>query len=147
MDRYPSTVTWEGSTATRDYERDAVGTAPGKSVAIPLSAGNANAACWNPEDMLCASLSMCHMLTFLALAQKVGIDVRRYDGDAEAILETVDKITRVSRIRLQPTITLAAGSDEFKAKMMFEKAHRYCFIGNSLNSEVEMAPQIVVLST
>ena len=145
MDSYPSTVIWTGSTAGRDFNRDAVASAPGKPE-IAVSAGTANAACWNPEDMLCASLSTCHMLTFLALASKVGIDVRQYEGHAEAILETEDKITRVTRIRLTPRITVAAGSDEFKVGMMFEKAHRYCFIGNSLTSEVEMVPEIVVLA-
>lgn len=144
MEHFQSTVSWQGSTATREFDRDATATAPGKP-ALTLSAGNGNASCWNPEDMLGTSLSMCHMLTFLALASKVGIDVRAYDGQTETQLDTVDKITRVTRIRLTPRITVAAGSDEEKVRTMFEKAHKYCFIANSITSEVEMAPTVVVL--
>ena len=147
MVTFPCTVSWTGSTADRGYGRDASASAPGKPE-LPMSAGSAHegdATRWNPEDTLAASLGMCHMLTFLALASKVGLDVRAYDGHSESVLDTVDRVTRVTTIRLTPTITLAAGSDEAKAKTMFEKAHKYCFIANSITAEVVMEPTIRLL--
>ena len=62
MERFPFSVRWSGSTATREYTRDAVAGAPGK-VEIPLSAGDpaiGDLTRWNPEDLLGASLATCH---------------------------------------------------------------------------------------
>jgi organic hydroperoxide reductase OsmC/OhrA len=146
MERFPFSVRWSGSTATRAYTRDAVAGAPGK-VEIPLSAGDpaiGDVTRWNPEDMLGASLATCHMLTFLALAAKVGVDVRSYEENGHAALGTVDRVTRVTTIVLAPTIRVAPGSDVEKARAMFEKAHTYCYIANSITSEVVMQPDIVV---
>jgi organic hydroperoxide reductase OsmC/OhrA len=147
MEQFPVTVRWTGTTALRTYSRDAVASAPaptgGDKAEIPMSAGDpaiGDVSRWNPEDLLGASLAACHMLTFLALASKVGVDVRSYEGRTEVILDTVDRVTRVTRIRLYPDVLLAPGSDEGRAREMFEKAHKYCFIGNSITSEVVMEP-------
>lgn len=144
MDIFPCRVTWRGSTATREYGVDAVASAPGKPE-LAMSSGHGDPMRWNPEDTLAASLSMCHMLTFLALASKVGVDVRSYDGDAEAELGTVERVTSVTRITLKPTIGLAPGADHDKAAVMFHKAHKYCFIANSVKSEVVMTPTFVTV--
>jgi organic hydroperoxide reductase OsmC/OhrA len=77
------------------------------------------------------------MLTFLALAAKVGVDVRSYDDDVTISLETVDRVTRIGRVRLAPTIILAAGSVD-KARDLFDKAHRYCFVANSISCAVDL---------
>lgn len=147
MSTFPLKLTWSGTTVTKAYDREALAEAPGKEP-IRLSAGDealgGDLSLWNPEDTLGASLSMCHMLTFLALAAKVGIDVRRYDGDAVVELGTVERVTQVTTIRLTPTILVAAGTDLAKAAEMFEKAHKYCFIANSLKSAVVMEPVFVL---
>jgi len=146
MSAYPFALSWSGSTATRSFTRDAVAQAPDKAP-ILLSAGDASVgdlSRWNPEDLLGASLAMCHMLTFLALAAKVGLDVRAYEEDGEARLSTVDRVTAVTTIRLAPTIRLGPGADVEKAHSMFEKAHKYCYIANSIKADVEMAPTFVV---
>lgn len=142
MHTFPLAVTWSGTTATREYTRDAEATT-GDKPPIPLSAGGGyggDDTRWNPEDLLGASLSMCHMLTFLALAAKTGLDVRGYTGDTDVVLDTVDKVTRVTTITLKPTITLGPGADAAKAADLFEKAHKYCFIANSVTAEVVMSP-------
>ena len=146
MSAYPFALSWSGSTATRSFTRDAAAQAPNKPP-IRLSAGDAavgDITRWNPEDLLGASLAMCHMLTFLALAAKVGIEVRAYEEAGEARLSTVDRVTSVTTIRLAPTIRLGPGADVEKAHSMFEKAHKYCYIANSIKADVEMAPTFVV---
>ena len=141
---YPFTLTWNGNTLADTYSRDAVASAPGK-VDLPVSsaaeyAGSAER--WNPEDLLGAALANCHMLTFLALAAKTRTEVLGYEDRAEAILDTVDKVTWISEIRLSPTIRVAKGTDPAKVKELFEKAHKYCFVANSIKSKVTMAPSI-----
>ena len=144
MDIFPLTLDWHGSTAG-PYPREGAAGAPGKP-AIVLSAGAAyggDPAQWNPEDLLGASLAQCHMLTFLALAAKTRVDVRSYADRPEVVLETVDKVTRVTRIVLQPEIAVAGEVDAARLGVLFEKAHKYCFIGNSITAVVEMRPRFV----
>jgi organic hydroperoxide reductase OsmC/OhrA len=143
LEEFPLQVRWEGSTAS-EFSRDAVASTAGKQdIAVssaPSYAGNG--AHWNPEDLFGASLATCHMLTFLSLAKKVRLDVRGYEDRATVVLDTVDKVTRVTKVRLAPTIRVAPGTDAAKVREMFEKAHKYCFIGQSTSAEVEMAPVI-----
>jgi organic hydroperoxide reductase OsmC/OhrA len=131
MDIFPLTLDWHGSTAG-PYPREGAAGAPGKP-AIVLSAGAAyggDPAQWNPEDLLGASLAQCHMLTFLALAAKTRVDVRSYADRPEVVLETVDK-------------AVAGEIDAARLGVLFEKAHKYCFIGNSITAVVEMRPRFV----
>lgn len=146
MHEFPVRVRWEGSTAEADYTRNAVAGAPGKHV-IQVSSGptyGGDGSRWNPEDLFGASLSSCHMLTFLALARKVGLDVRRYDESATVELDTVDRVARITKVRLAPTIVIAPGGDAAKAREMFVKAHKYCFVAASTTAEVVMEPTIEV---
>lgn len=143
MSAFAATVRWSGTTAHRAYNPDAEGGAPGKP-AVPMGTGIGDAVRpdrYNPEELFGLALANCHMLTFLALAAKVGLDVRSYDDQVTVTLETVDRVTRIGRVRLAPTIALAAGSPE-KARELFEKAHRYCFVANSVSCAVDLEPNI-----
>ncbi len=142
---YPFSIEWRGNTLEADYTRDAVASAPGK-VTLPVSSAPeyaGNALRWNPEDLLGAALANCHMLTFLALAAKAKLEVRAYEDHAEAILDTVDKVTSVATICLRPTIRVAPGTSMAKVMDLFQKAHKYCFVANSIKSKVVMEPRIV----
>lgn len=142
---YPLTLTWRGTTATSEYSRDAEVTTSGKHAlqvsSAPEYAGNP--ARWNPEDLLGSALATCHMLTFLALASKTKLEVTAYEDKAEAVLDTVDKVTKVTEIRLSPTIRVARGTDAGKVVEMFHKAHKYCFVANSITCKVVMNPRVV----
>ncbi|HPH65531.1 MAG TPA: OsmC family protein [Kofleriaceae bacterium] len=144
---FPLSVHWTGSTLVDgEYSRDATAQSPGKPMIVTSAAPsyNGNGARWNPEDMFGAALATCHMLTFFALAKKAGVDVHAYDDSAEATLEMVDKAMRISKIKLAPTIAVAAGTDEAKVRELFEKAHKYCFVANSITTTVDMQPTVVV---
>ena len=147
MHEFPVRLKWEGSTAAADYTRNAIAGAPGKHVIQASSAGGygGDPARWNPEDLFGAALANCHMLTFLALAKKAGVDVRSYEEDATVTLDTVDHVTRITKVRLAPKITISASSDPDKTRVMFEKAHKYCFVANSTTAEVVMEPTVQVL--
>lgn len=142
---YPFTLTWSGNTAQEGYSRDAEAGAAGK-VSIPVSSAAEYAGTvtrWNPEDLLGLALANCHMLTFLALCAKARVEVTRYEDHAESILDTVEKVTWVAEIHLKPTIRVARGTSKAKVEELFQKAHKYCFVANSIKSKVVMAPQVV----
>jgi organic hydroperoxide reductase OsmC/OhrA len=94
----------------------------------------------NPEQLFVASLSACQALTYLFLAAKNGVPVVAYSDDAEGRLGLVDGKFRMSRVTLRPHITLEAGANETRARELVDKAHRDCFIANSVSTSVEIAP-------
>jgi len=143
---HPAALAWSGNTLDPDYSRSAELTKPGGAAAIPgssLAKFGGSAERWNPEDLLAGTLSLCHMLTFLALAAKARVEVRGYRDAPEATLVTEDRVSRIGGIRLQPVITVAPGSDRAKVEELFHKAHKYCVIANSVTSEVAMEPRVV----
>ncbi|MGB0866773.1 MAG: OsmC family protein [Granulosicoccaceae bacterium] len=93
----------------------------------------------NPEQALAAALSSCHMMTFLALSAKAKWPVASYEDEADAHLGKNPKgQMSVSQIDLHPRVQFDAGFavDEQQLAEMHERAHRYCFIANSLADTV-----------
>ena len=95
----------------------------------------------NPEQTLAASLSSCHMMTFLALAAKMNWPVLSYNDNAIATLGKNSKgQMSVIKLELNPIVKF---SDKFSVnpvemKKVQDRAHRYCFIANSLSEEVKV---------
>lgn len=107
--------------------------------AAPDWGGDASNA--NPEQALAAALSSCHMMTFLALAAKAGWPVAGYADRAVAHLGKNPKgQMSVTRIDLHPSVRFDAGFavDPAKLEQMQQRAHRYCFIANTLADSVEV---------
>ena len=142
---YPLALAWTGNTLDGTYNRNATVTNPGKhSLAVssaPEYAGDPT--CWNPEDLLGSALATCHMLTFLALCAKAKVEVVGYEDHAEAVLDTLDKVTRVTQVHLRPVIRVTRGTSMAKVVELFEKAHKYCFVANSVTCEAVMKPRVV----
>jgi organic hydroperoxide reductase OsmC/OhrA len=95
----------------------------------------------NPEQALAASLSSCHMMTFLALAAKTKWPLFSYDDQAIAHLGKNNKgQMTVSRIDLNPKVSFDSGFEVSEEEMvkMHDRAHRYCFIANTLDGGVEV---------
>lgn len=95
----------------------------------------------NPEQALAAALSSCHMMTFLALAAKAGWPVASYHDHAVAFLGKNPKgQMSVTRIDLKPVVRFDTGFsvDDAKLAEMQDRAHRYCFIANTLAESVEI---------
>ncbi len=93
----------------------------------------------NPEQALAASISSCHMMTFLALAAKVKWPVSSYEDKAEAFLgKNAKGQMAVVKIRLNPVVQFSEGFSvkDQEMKEMHDRSHRYCFIANSLSDEV-----------
>src|SRR5210317_2122255 len=93
----------------------------------------------NPEQALAAAMASCHMMTFLALAKKAKWPVRQYSDHATAHLgKNPTGQMAVVRINLAPNVTFNAGFEctEDMLVTMHERAHRYCFIANSLSKQM-----------
>lgn len=95
----------------------------------------------NPEQALASALSSCHMMTFLALAAKAGWPVATYHDYAEAHLGKNPKgQMSVTRIDLHPVVRFDTGFSVSPKELeeMQDRAHRYCFIANTLADSVEI---------
>ena len=145
---YTVTVTWTGNTGTgtsayRAYTRAHEVSVEGKP-AIPGSADPAfrgDPARYNPEEMLVASLSTCHMLWYLHLCATAGIVVTAYQDIAEGVMvERPEGGGRFIEVVLQPEITLAPGADQARAQALHAEASAKCYIANSVNFPVLHEP-------
>lgn len=150
--RYATRTEWtgnlgEGTASYRTYSRDHVISAAGR----PHLAGSSDpafrgdASRWNPEDLLVASLSSCHMLWYLHLCAQAKITVLAYRDDATGtMVEDAGGGGRFTQAVLRPVATLAAGGDAALATALHEEAHRLCFIANSVNFPVSIEPVVLV---
>jgi len=95
----------------------------------------------NPEELLLAALSSCHMLTFLAVAANRGYVIESYEDHATALLEkNAEGNMAVTHATLTPKVQFGGDkqpSAEDYARMQ-ERAHAACFIANSVKTVVEV---------
>lgn len=148
MASYTATVTWKRGDAVftdNKYSRahaisfDAPLTIAGSSsphvVKPPFSREDAV----DPEEMLVASLSSCHMLSFLYEAQRAGFAIDSYVDHAEGVM-TKNEAGRlwVSKTTLRPEIVWIGDKRPTPGEIhdLHHKAHQACFIANSYRGEV-----------
>ena len=147
MSSYTATVTWQRGdqdfldnaySRAHEWSFDGGLTVPASAspgiVPLPMSvAENVD-----PEEAFVASLSSCHMLFFLALAQKRTIVVDQYTDEAVGYLDK-DEAGRMAmtRVVLRPKCSYAgAAPDPAMIEKLHHKAHELCFIANSVTSDV-----------
>src|SRR6185437_1735743 len=94
---YSTSIKWTGDQGTgtsgyKDYERNHAITAGDKEVIQASSdpAFRGDGSKYNPEELLVASLSSCHMLWYLHLCADAGVVVVDYTDDAKGTMEEVD---------------------------------------------------------
>jgi organic hydroperoxide reductase OsmC/OhrA len=147
---YRAYVRWtadgEGTKSYRSYSRDhAIGAGTKPEIAAssdPAFRGDASR--YNPEELLVASLSSCHMLWYLHLCSINAITVIEYRDDAVGEMEeNSDGTAQFVRVALAPTVTIASG-DPTRALELHEEAHRLCFIARSVNFPVELASPVII---
>ena len=93
----------------------------------------------DPEEAFVASLSSCHMLTFLAIAAKRRFRVEHYADEAVGFMEkNADGKLAVTRVVLRPSITFGGDRHPTAAELheMHELSHGECFIANSVKTQV-----------
>lgn len=145
---YETELRWTGNRGTgtrsyRGYGRDHEVLAAGKPT-IPGSSDpgfRGDRQRWNPEELLVASLSQCHMLWYLNLAAVNGVVVTAYtDAPTGTMQEDDDGGGRFTRVTLRPLVTVADAAMLTRADALHDEAHRKCFIANSVGFPVIHEP-------
>ncbi len=147
MSEHKANIIWARNGADfgyKNYPRDHVWRFP-NGVEVPGSAapaylGNANRV--DPEAAFVAALSSCHMLTFLALASNKGFVVDSYQDAAVGHLEkNANGKLAITRVELHPTIVYSGAKQPAAADLewLHDKAHKECFIANSVTTEVRVS--------
>jgi organic hydroperoxide reductase OsmC/OhrA len=93
----------------------------------------------DPEDLLVAALSSCHMLSFIAICAKKKLAVKSYQDDAVGFLEDEGGKLWVTRVILRPKVVCDA--DAATLEHVHHLAHEACFIANSVKTEVSVEPR------
>jgi organic hydroperoxide reductase OsmC/OhrA len=108
--------------------------------AVPLPYSNpANV---DPEEAFVASVSSCHMLTFLYLASRAGFTIESYEDEAVGVLTKNDKgVPWVSAITLHPRIVYGADKQPTpqEEQHLHHGAHEQCYVANSIKTAVTVA--------
>jgi organic hydroperoxide reductase OsmC/OhrA len=148
---YEVQVDWAGNDGTgtktyKGYRRDHVIASAGKAQIQGSSdpAFRGDATRYNPEELLVASLSACHMLWYLHLCSVNQVTVLDYQDAACGVMEEhEDGSGRFVVVRLKPKVKITAEDDAEKALALHSEAHRCCFIANSVKFPVEINPEIM----
>jgi organic hydroperoxide reductase OsmC/OhrA len=132
LETYRATVAWDADrddlrahTVTLADQRLEASTAPERG-GDPARA--------DPEQLLVAAASSCHMLWFLDFARRERIRVLSYEDEAEGLMDE----RRFVRVVLRPAIRFEADPAAETVAVLHERAHEACYIASSLNCPVEV---------
>jgi organic hydroperoxide reductase OsmC/OhrA len=150
---YSLTVKWTGNTGTGTsnyiaFERSHSIIVDNKNEILGSSdpAFRGDKTKHNPEDLLLASISSCHMLWYLHLCAMAGIIVTDYSDNATGIMmETANGGGKFTEATLNPTVTITDILLIEKANALHKKANQLCFIANSLNFPVYHKPTCLTM--
>lgn len=116
------------------------GSSAPSSVAAPMSDPSAV----DPEEALVAAVSSCHMLFFLAYANKAGFLVDRYGDEAVGRMGK-DERGRISitEVTLRPAVLFSGEHqpDVAALEALHHRAHEACYIANSIRATVTIEPR------
>jgi organic hydroperoxide reductase OsmC/OhrA len=149
MSEHQATIQWRRETQgftyesyNRDHDWKFDGGVTIRASAAPAYLGSES--CVDPEEAFVASLSSCHMLTFLAIACKKRFTVDSYRDAAFGILGK-DSSGRLAivRVTLRPEIRFSGERTPTteEVQQLHDQAHHGCFIANSVKTEVTVEPQ------
>jgi organic hydroperoxide reductase OsmC/OhrA len=153
---YQTTTVWTGNTGrgtadyrafSRDHEISGTQkTAPILGSSDPAFRGDR--ARYNPEELLVASLSTCHMLWVLHVCADAGIVVTEYrDEAAGTMAETDDGAGQFTVVVLRPRMTITDAGRVNEARALHARAHHMCFVARSVNFPVELEPVVIAAAS
>jgi len=145
---YSLTIKWTGNTGEgtanyRSYEREYSIIAENKATILGSSDTKfrGDQTKHNPEDLLVAALSSCHMLSYLHLCSEAGIQVIDYIDKATGVMiETANGGGHFTKVTLNPVVTVTDQGMSDKANTLHKRANELCFIANSVNFPVHHNP-------
>jgi len=149
--RYEARTVWTGDRGRgtadyRAYSRDHETASEGRPVIASSSdpAFRGDEQRWNPELLLVAALSQCHMLTYLHRCAIAGVTVTAYADTAVGVMrEDGAGGGRFEEVVLRPEVTVADPAMASAATALHAEASERCFIASSVNFPVRHDPRIV----
>ena len=154
MSEHRATIEWTAAVSPEDFRKgrysrahrwtfDGGVTVEGSSSPSVVPLPWSNAANVDPEEAYVASISSCHMLTFLFVAAKAGFTVTAYRDEAVGTMtRTAQGVVWISRVTLAPVIQYGERqptADELAH--LHHAAHDGCFIANSVKTTVTVEPR------
>jgi organic hydroperoxide reductase OsmC/OhrA len=152
MSQHKATIHWQNSggdflrgkySREHTWSFDGGVTVPASPAPESVPAPYSNPAHVDPEEAFVASVSSCHMLTFLYVAYRQGFQVESYHDEAIGVMTKNDRgIPWVSAITLHPKIVYGGEKRPTSAneEHLHHQAHEQCFIANSIKTEVTVSP-------
>ncbi len=148
--RYELDLEWTGNlgpgtSSYRAYSRAHLVSAPTKAPIEGSSdhAFRGDAARWNPEELLVASLSQCHLLWYLDLSARSGVVVTGYtDHPVGTMAEDADGAGQFVAVVLRPAVTVADDAMREPAMALHDEVHAKCFIARSVSFPVRHEPTV-----
>jgi organic hydroperoxide reductase OsmC/OhrA len=144
---YESTITWtgnrgEGTSSYKGYDRSHIISIKNKADIAASSDAPfmGDVSKHNPEDLLLASLSSCHMLWYLHLCADNGIIVTAYQDQPTGTMLQTEHGGHFTEVVLHPQVTITDSNMIEKANELHADAHKNCFIANSCNFPVRHDP-------
>jgi organic hydroperoxide reductase OsmC/OhrA len=149
MSEHKATIEWRRETpdfAYETYNRDHNWSFDAgitvRASANPAYSGSAS--CVDPEEAFVASLSSCHMLTFLAMAAKKRYVVDSYTDKAVGVLgkDSTGHLA-MTKVTLRPKVAFTGEAipNPEELHQLHDRAHHACFIASSVKTEVVVEPQ------
>jgi organic hydroperoxide reductase OsmC/OhrA len=154
MSEHRATIEWTGAASAADFvklrfSREHRWTFDGGLTVSASASPSVVPSPWSnpqgvdPEEAFVASISSCHMLTFLFVAAKAGFAVAHYRDEAVGVMtKTPQGVAWVSRVTLSPQITYAGDKQPSAEDIarLHHAAHEGCFIANSVKTEIVVGP-------
>ncbi|HEX7739289.1 MAG TPA: OsmC family protein [Marmoricola sp.] len=148
---YRLAVEWTGDRGTgtsgyRDYDRAITVRAEGRPdlLASADRTFHGDAARWNPEEMLVAALSTCHLLSYLHVASRDGVVVMAYTDEAGGTMVQEGIGGHFTEVVLRPVVTVTDAAMIERATAAHHDASQACFIAASVNFPVRHEPTVLV---
>lgn len=135
-----------GTSGYRDYARDVTLSTSGKPdlLASADKPFRGDPARWNPEELLLAALSQCHLLSYLHVAVTHGVVVTAYADEASGTMWQSGLGGHFTEVVLRPHVTVVDAAHVGLATRLHAEAGKACFIAASVNFPVRHEPTTVV---
>jgi organic hydroperoxide reductase OsmC/OhrA len=98
---------------------------------------------WTPEHLFVSAIETCTMTTFVALAERAGLELLDYSSDARGRLEWATGGYRFSVVEISLRIRLRSVADRELAERVLHQTHEVCPVGRSVRAEVRLRPELV----
>ena len=147
--RYETRLSWADPAGTvdhRGYPRQHEVVAPGRPVLVGSAdrAFRGDPALWNPELLLLAALSECHLLSYLSFCARAGVVVTAYADRASGMMLQEGLGGRFTEVVLRPEVTVTDASMLEQAEELHGPAHDAWFIASSVSFPVRHEARVEV---